>query len=285
MSNSQNKRNIKAGNKSTGGSGNAKGKPAATGGKSNTTGPKVGNRKPAGKDKALADARKAASGSNSKMTLWIVAAVVVVALAAAGIFAVVQSNSDKEAAAAALDLGAGTVSAEEGTITWGEPADATVENWLDLLCPACRQYEESTAELMGEAVNNGDAQLVVHPTGILNNSSNPPGYSSRASSALMCAGDKPQGYKFMQALFENQPAQGGPGLSDAELADLAEEVGLSDEWNTCYESGEFDSVAEENTERFDENGYPGTPTIVVNGEQLTSNNPAELEEAIAAAQS
>ena len=284
MSNSQNKRNIKPGGKSTNGSGDAQGKGSSSAGRSNTTGPKVGNKKPVAKNKALADARKAAARGNSKMTVWIVSAVVVVALAAAGIFAVVQSNSDKEAAAQALDLGAGTVSLEDGTITWGDPADATVDYWIDLLCPACRQYEETTAEDMATAVNDGQAQLVVHPTGILNSMSNPAGYSGRAASALMCAADKPQGYKYMQTLFENQPAEGGPGLSDEELADLAKEVGLSDEWNTCYESGEFDPVAEANNKRFDENGYPGTPTIVVNGEQLTSNNPSELTGAIEAAQ-
>lgn len=282
MANPQNKRNIPAGKKA-GGPADAQRTPASA--RSTHTGPKVGNRKPTAKNKALADARKATSGGNSKMAVWVISAVVVVALAAAGIFAVTKNNSDKAAAAAALDLGAGTVDAAEGTITWGDPASATVDYWIDLLCPACRQYEENTAEQMAEAVKDGDAQLVVHPTSILNNLSNPAGYSTRATSALMCAADKPQGYKYMQTLFENQPAEGGPGLSDDELAELADEVGLSEEWNTCYESGEFDAVAPDNTKKFDENGFPGTPTVLVNGEQLTSNSPAELEDAIAAAQS
>lgn len=276
MSNSQNKRNIKAGGKSAGGSA----------GKSNTTGPKVGNKKPAAKSKAMADARKAASGGNSQTTIWIIAAVVVVALAAAGIFAVTKSNSDKEAARAARDLGAGVVNLEAGTITWGEDtAAAKVEYWIDLLCPACRNFEQNAAETIEQSVKDGDAQLVVYPTAILNNMSNPAGYSSRAASALMCAADEPQGYQYMKALYDQQPPEGGPGLSDKELADIAKEVGLPEGWNTCYESGEFDQVPVENTKRFDENGYPGTPTVLVNGEQLTSNNPAEMEQAIESAQS
>ena len=275
MSNSQNKRNVKAGSGTAGG---------ARGTRSNT-GPKVSNKRPAAKDKAMADARRAASGGNSKMTIWIVAAVVVVALAAAGIFAVTKSNSDKQAAAEARDLGAGVVSAEEGTITWGEQAaPATVDYWIDLLCPACRSYEQGAAETIETAVKDGQAKLVVHPTAILNSMSNPAGYSSRAASALMCAGDKPEGYQYMKTLYDNQPAEGGPGLSDDELADFAKEVGLGEDWSTCYESGEFDQTPVTNTEKFDENGFPGTPTVLVNGEQLTSNNPAELEDAIAAVQ-
>ncbi|WP_134323095.1 DsbA family protein [Cumulibacter soli] len=271
MSNSQNKRNVKA-NGSSGASG---------GGKSNSTGPKVGNRKPPAKNKAIADARKAASGGNRQTAVWIIAAVVVVALAAAGIYAVTKSNSDKEAAAAARDLGAGTVSVEDGTITWGEDdAPAKVDYWIDLLCPACRQFEENASATMEDAVNAGDAQLVVHPTAILNNNSNPAGYSARATEALLCAADQPQGYKFMKQLYEQQPPEGGPGLSDAELADIAKEVGLSNAWNECYESDEFADVAEANTQAFSENGYPGTPTVLVNGEQITSNNPADLKNAI-----
>lgn len=275
MSNSQNKRNVKTGGKTSGG-------PSA---KRNTTGPKVGGKKPAAKSKAMADARKAASGGNSQTTIWIIAAVVVVALAAAGIFAVTKSNSDKEAAREARDLGAGVVNLQEGSITWGEDAaPAKVEYWIDLLCPACRSFEQNAAETIEQSVKDGDAQLIVYPTAILNTMSNPAGYSSRAASALMCAADEPQGYQYMKALYDQQPPEGGPGLSDQELADIAKEVGLPDDWNACYESGEFEQVPADNTKKFDENGYPGTPTVLVNGEQLTSNNPAEMEQAIEAAQ-
>lgn len=278
MSNSQDKRKPNAGSAAGGGPS------AKSSGKSNTTGPKVGNKKPVAKSKAMADARKAASGGNSQTAIWVIAAVVVVALAAAGIFAVVQSNNEKEAARAQQDLGAGTVSLQDGTITWGqESAPATVDYWIDLLCPACRQYEENNADVMVKAVKDGDAKLIVHPTAILDAMTSPAGYSSRAASALMCAADKPQGYRFMQALYEQQPPEGGPGLSDEEITGIADEVGLPADWNDCYDSGEFDQVGAENTQKFDENGFPGTPTVLVNGQQLTSNSRGELENAIASA--
>lgn len=274
MSNSQKKRNVKAG-----------GSTSQSSGRSNTTGPKVSGKKPANsksRDKAIADARKATSGGNSQMTIWVVAGVLVVALIVAGIFAVTSSNDEKEKARAAVDLGAGSVS--EGAITWGEEsAPVTVEYYIDLLCPACRVYETRAAETIEKYVNDGTAKLVVHPVAILDQQSQPAGYSSRAASALMCAGDKEGGYLYMKQLYENQPPEGGPGLSDQELTTMAEEEGLGDDWKQCFESGEHTDTPAANTKSFEENGYAGTPTVLVNGKELSLGGPDELEQEIEAA--
>lgn len=274
MAKSQNNRNAGPGGKPGGSSGPKK----------NQTGPKVGGKKPAPKNKAIADASKAASGGNSQTTIWIVSAVVVVALAIAGIVAVVNNNSNKAADAAARDLGAGVVSMD-GSITWGdEAAPATVEYWGDFLCPACRAFGDEASATIEDAVNDGQARYVFYPVAILNNGTNPTGYSGRAASAMFCAAEEPEGYKFMKALFDGQPPQGGPGLSDEELAELAADVGLNESWNQCYEAGEYADMPLENTQQFDQNGFQGTPTVLVNGSELSSRSAGSIQSAIDAAQ-
>lgn len=261
----------------------------AAAGKSNATGPKVGKRPAAkaqpSKDraKALADARKAAAGrGGSQTTIWIVAAVLVAALVVAGIIAVNSSNSDKEKAAASIDLGTGAVAS--GAITWGEQAaPVTIDYWVDLLCPACRAYETQAAPTVEKAVKAGKAKLVVHPVAILNNSSSPAGYSTRAGAAVMCAGDQPKGYLYMKELYNQQPAEGGPGLSDKELISIGEKVGLGDAWKKCVTDGAQKDTPATNTDEFDKKGFKGTPTVLVNGTQMTSGTVAELSKAIDAA--
>ncbi|WP_153505157.1 DsbA family protein [Cumulibacter manganitolerans] len=257
--------------------------------RSNATGPKVG-KKPAtrsqpSKDraKALADARKAAAGrGGSQTTIWIVAAVLVAALVVAGIIAVNSSNSEKEKAAASIDLGTGAVASN--AITWGEQAaPVTIDYWVDLLCPACRAYETQAAPTVEKAVKDGKAKLVVHPVAILNNSSSPAGYSTRAGAAVMCAGDQPKGYLYMKELYNEQPAEGGPGLSDKELISIGEKVGLGDAWTKCVTDGAQKDAPTANTDEFDKKGFKGTPTVLVNGTQMTSGTVAELSKAIDAA--
>ena len=254
----------------------------STAGKSNSTGPKVGKKPATSKDrnKALADARKAASSrGSSQTTLWIVAAVLVAALVVAGIIAVNSSNSAKEKAAAGTNLGPGTVASD--AITWGKPeAPVTIDYYVDLLCPACRSYESQAASTVEKAVSSGKAKLVVHPVAILNNNSSPAGYSTRAGAAVMCAATDPKGYLYMKELYNQQPAEGGPGLSDDELIKIGNDVGLADGWDSCVTDGSQKNVPTANTELFEQKGFKGTPTVLVNDKQMTAGTVDELSQAI-----
>ena len=173
---------------------------------------------------------------------------------------------------------------EDSAITWGEEsAPVTVEYWIDLLCPACRVYETQAADTVEKAVRDGKVKLVVHPVSILDQSSKPAGYSSRAAIALACAGDKENGYLYMKKLYEEQPAEGSAGLSNDELEGFAKDVGLGDDWKKCFTGSERAGVPAENTSRFDEKGFKGTPTVFVNDTEMTKGTLDELEQAIEAA--
>ena len=92
-----------------------------------------------------------------------------------------------------------------------------VDAFIDFLCPFCRQFELSSESALAALVADQLASLVYHPMNFLDQASTT-NYSTRAAAASGCAADHGRFLEYAHALFVNQPPEGGPGLSDAELA-------------------------------------------------------------------
>src|ERR1700758_2076315 len=102
-----------------------------------------------------------------------------------------------------------------------------VDAFIDFLCPFCQRFELSSGEALARLAADGQISLIYHPMNFLDEASTT-NYSSRAAAASGCAADQGRFVDFAHALFVNQPPEGGPGLSDAELAGLGQAVGLAD---------------------------------------------------------
>jgi len=91
-------------------------------------------------------------------------------------------------------------------------APVTVEVYEDFLCPACRRFEESAGAQLRSMAADGAARVVYRPMAFLDGSSTNR-YSTRALNAAACASDSGAGgFSTMHgALFDAQPAEGGPG--------------------------------------------------------------------------
>src|SRR6266699_88265 len=94
-----------------------------------------------------------------------------------------------------------------------------VDAFIDFLCPFCRRFELSSAPALAALVADGLASLVYHPMNFLDEASTT-NYSTRAAAASGCAADQGRFLEYAHVLLVNQPPEGGPGLSDAELAGL-----------------------------------------------------------------
>src|SRR5260370_23952970 len=94
-----------------------------------------------------------------------------------------------------------------------------VDAFVDFLCPFCQRFELSSAPALAGLVADGLASLVYHPMNFLDEASTT-NYSTRAAAASGCAADQGRFLEYAHVLFVNQPPEGGPGLSDAELARL-----------------------------------------------------------------
>jgi protein-disulfide isomerase len=147
---------------------------------------------------------------------------------------------------------------------------ATVDLFIDFLCPFCRQFEEASGAVLETMAAAGMSSLVYHPLGFLDRLSSTR-YSSRAASASGCAADRRKFVDYKNALFANQPEEGGPGLSDEELAQLGLALGLDPGFGRCVGDGRYLEWAAYVTTRAIERGVGGTPSVFVDGIPVPAN--------------
>jgi protein-disulfide isomerase len=142
-----------------------------------------------------------------------------------------------------------------------------VDAYVDFQCPYCRQFEAHSGAQLNELVAEQLITLVYHPLSFLDRLSTTR-YSTRATSASGCAADGGRFREYSLALFANQPPEGGPGLSDAELAALGRAVGLGDDFAEGVLEHRYIEWGPYNSVRAAERGVVGTPTVYVAGAKV-----------------
>lgn len=156
----------------------------------------------------------------------------------------------------------------------------TVEIYLDYLCPACRVFEEDAQPTLDRYLESGRINIVYHPVAILDRYSTNR-YSSRSAAGAGCAADEGKLVEYTKALYGRQPAEGGAGHTDEQLADLAAEAGLPREsFAQCLGDGRYADWVKSATDSMAARGVNGTPTVFVNGKKLTNPSAANLAAAI-----
>ena len=185
-----------------------------------------------------------------------------------------ESTSSSPAPEATAPLPTGQLGAanfDDGYLQFGTGA-VIVDEYIDLMCPFCAQFEETNGELLIAGVESGVITLRVHSLTFLDRLSSGTNYSSRASAALTCQAtlNPEQTLEFLATLFDNQPLEKTVGLSDRELADLAPGgVSIAD----CVEAGDYVGWAQNNTalalsgpiDGAEIPAVSGTPTVLVDG--------------------
>jgi protein-disulfide isomerase len=140
-----------------------------------------------------------------------------------------------------------------------------VDAFIDFLCPFCRRFELSSGPTLARLVADDQVSLVYHPMDFLDQASTT-SYSTRAAAASGCASDRGRFAEFAHALFVNQPPEGGPGLSDAELAGLGRAVGLAgNAFAACVSDERYLDWSPYVTARAMALGVEATPTVLVAG--------------------
>ncbi|WP_431801864.1 DsbA family protein [Microbacterium sp. bgisy203] len=213
---------------------------------------------------------QATASKTNWFAIWVsVAIVVIIALVIA---LVVWMNS------AAKDPGTppsgSGINQETGAVVVGD-GDQTLDLYLDFMCPICNQFETTYGEEIQDLVNDGTITLNIHPIAILDRYSQGTNYSTRSANAMYCVveTDPDAAVPFMQAMFTNQPEENSPGLTDAQILDIAKGVGVTG-IDSCVGDGTYSKFVGAMTEKTPiQPGSQGigTPTLAVNGEVIANN--------------
>ncbi|WP_406633994.1 DsbA family protein [Pseudarthrobacter quantipunctorum] len=153
--------------------------------------------------------------------------------------------------------------------------------YIDFICPVCLRFEETYNEALTSLRNEGKITMEYRPLGFLDRQSST-NYSSRSANAAACVADTaPDKYaEYVNVLFENQPAEGGAGLSDDKLKSLASDIGA--DINSCVDDKTFRPYVKYSTELAANSGISGTPTVFIDGKQWDGGTDlnAEIQAAI-----
>ena len=193
---------------------------------------------------------------------------------------------DVTAPATANDKGGIPVSAA-GVGKSGED-DVTVTIYFDFMCPYCGMFDAANSADLEELAAQDGVTIEYRPISFLDAQSKGTSYSTRAANAAAVVADKsPEHFTaFVTALFENEPKEGSAGPTDAEIADIAIEVGVpkdvtetfTDTVDGTYEVGESKTEQTGTWRTFApwvsaathqmqlDRGKVGTPTVLIDGQ-------------------
>lgn len=214
--------------------------------------------------------RQLAQEQRRRRTLWIsLVAVAVLAISAMigwSVYAVQRQND--------YNAPAGTNREDTGIQIGSGPV--VIDVYEDFICPACAHFEETTGETLDQLVAQNRAQIVYHPVAFLDRFSSTQ-YSTRASAASGCAAEAGRFREYAKKLFQEQPPEGGAGLSDTELIGLGASIGLpEDSFGPCVNDGAYRSWTRHVTEEASRAGVTGTPTVLVAGKPVSASPEAIL---------
>jgi protein-disulfide isomerase len=156
----------------------------------------------------------------------------------------------------------------------GKPVKVVL--YVDFICPVCKDFEARYNEQLTTLRNEGKITVEYRALGFLDNRSST-NYSSRAANAAACVvNESPEKYaEFVDALFANQPAEGGAGLSDNELKKMASDMGVN--IDSCVDDKTYRPYVKFTTKEATAIGITGTPTVFVDGKQWGKGDSAQTQ--------
>jgi protein-disulfide isomerase len=153
----------------------------------------------------------------------------------------------------------GTIDDKTGIAVGTGPVD--VDAYIDFQCPFCKQFELGSRDAIDKLLDRQMIRFIRHPMNFLDAVSTTH-YSTRAAAAS----DAERFHEYAHALFENQPPEGGAGLTDDQLIALGQTTGVTDP-NFAGEirEGRYLPWPTFVTERATARGVGGTPSVFVQG--------------------
>ncbi|GAA1479855.1 DsbA family protein [Gordonia sinesedis] len=232
--------------------------------------------------KPIVDPR--AAERRRSLMMKVGAAVLLVAIAAAVGIWVVVSNKSSTGSSETPSVATGDAYRVSAAPAGTEPK-VVVTLVEDFQCPACKAFETQFAGALEQLRSNPDVAIDYRPITFLDGQSTTQ-YSTRAANAAACVaqstagnGDWSTWLKFKDALYAQQPPEGGSGLPDDQLASIAQQAGAQNV-SQCIRDRQFESWVSEGTKKALNSGIDSTPTVQIDGEKYQLTTPDALVQAV-----
>ena len=231
----------------------------------------------------LAEQRLAAAGihvpqKRNRSPMVVVAVVIVIAVVVGGAVLLARSFG-------ATVEPTYTATADGAVITAGTGPKA-IDVYEDYLCPSCERFEVRYGNEITTALNEGKISVRYHTIAILDEQSNPAGYSTRAGNAVLCSVTAGIFPRYHKKLFDEQPAEGSAGLSNEELIAFGTELGAQGDFAGCVQGDTHADAMAKETEKattdtaLQTEGRFGTPTVAIDGTKIDLNDTSWLQNAL-----
>lgn len=215
-----------------------------------------------------------------RIVIWTTVVVVFLLLVAGGTGYAIYSLQRQHAADSAMPHGS---TSHDLRVLVGD-GPVTVDVYLDLMCPICKQFETDARGTLDAEVANHTITIAYHPVNILDDRSQGTRYSTRAGAAAGCAADAGQLPAYLTALYAHQPEENSTGLTNDQIVRYARAGGVTGSaFPGCVRSGRYEAWVGKVTDQFTQRGFTGTPTVLVKGQVLQQPTAQALTDAINAA--
>jgi protein-disulfide isomerase len=226
------------------------------------------------REQLRADREKQQAADKRKRAL-IVGGAVVAVLAIAAVIGVVVANSGKDDTASTASGPAVAPKGAQGKDSLAIPvgasdAPSTLTVWEDFRCPACGQFENTFRDTIHELENSGQIKVEYHLATLIDGNMGGRG-SLRAANAAGCAQDAGKFPGYHDVLYENQPEETDDAFAkNSRLIELAGKVDGLDTptFRACVNGGKHDSWVQKSNKAFQNGGFSGTPTVLLNGDAV-----------------
>jgi len=161
---------------------------------------------------------------------------------------------------------------ENGKVIGNPNAKVKIEVYEDFQCPSCKGYASTVEKQLVDStyITSGQVYYIfMHFPFIDTNSITKE--SHQAANASMCALEQGRFWDYHDILFANQGAvENGGSFNDKRLQAFAESLGLDmTAFNQCFSANKYSAEIVADYQKGVAAGVTGTPTVFLNGTQVT----------------
>ncbi|MER6116475.1 hypothetical protein E6R60_21605 [Streptomyces sp. A0642] len=219
--------------------------------------------------------RELARARERRRRTLIVSAAVVGVLGLAAVVGLIAANTggkgDKDKASGPAVAPSGATGKDSLTIPVGaDDAPSTLTVWEDFRCPVCAQFENAFRDTIHRMEQDGQLKVDYHFATLIDGNMGGSG-SLRAANAAACAQDAGKFPAYHDVLYSNQPQESDDAFGDNDkLIELSKKVDGLDTpaFRACVNDGAHDSWVQKSNTAFQNGGFQGTPTALLNGESI-----------------